>query len=372
MTAEGRRLLRLYLLVAGVLTVVAALVPSPWWATDKDVYERMSREWFIPGCNDFHCFRPLVSMVLGLVPGGGSMVWKGYAVACEAGAAVLMGLWVSRLGASTRASSMVVWLTALGSGSLYTLFDPHTSDPFMHLLGAAVMVLWTDARFGAAVALSAIGVLAKEFAAVPLAVLAATRALQGRWPEFRLATAGAVGAIAVWAAWQLIARTMLGYVTGPTYSADVTTGGFLVFWLLNLSSALVIASLLMSFGGLWLLWPAGLVWGSREIRQLTLAALPPMLVFTALQQPERALWNFAIIVMPAVAVVLDLVPAGVGWAMVGGQALLNLRFGAQLTFMPSARILFGVAALIAVVAVWRARQSVADRAASSIAPAGAT
>lgn len=347
MTGDSRGTFRRYVLVAGVLAIVAALVPSPWWATDKDVYERMSRDWFIPGCNDFHCFRPLVSMVLGLVPGSGALEWKAYAVACEAGAAVLMGIWVSRLGASARASSMVVWLTALGSGSLYTLFDPHTSDPFMHLLGAGIVVLWTDLRFGPAMVLSAAGVLAKEFAAVPLAVLAATRALQARWPEFRLAAAGAAGAIGAWAAWQLVARSTLGYVTGPTYSADVTTGGFLVFWLLNLSSALVIASLLMTFGGLWLLWPAGLVWGSREIRQLTLAALPPMLVFTALQQPERALWNFAIIVTPAVAVVLDRVPAAVGWSIVGSQVLLNLRFGAQLPFMPSARILFAVSAAVA-------------------------
>lgn len=361
-----RQAIRWLLPVLTVLGTVASLTPSPWWATDRDVYERMSREWFIPGCNDFHCFRPLVPVVLGLLPAAGILKWKAYAVVCEAAAAVMMGLWVSRMGASTRASSMVVWLTALGSGSLYTLFDPHTSDPFMHLLGAAVMVLWTDGRFGAAVTLSAVGVLAKEFAAVPLAILTATRALQSRWPEFRLALAGAVGAVAAWSAWQLVARVTLGYSTGPTYSADITSGGFLVFWLLNLSSALVVASLLMAFGGLWLLWPAGVIWGPRELRQLTFAALPPMLVFTALQQPERALWNFAIVVMPAVAVVLERVPPVLGWALVVGQALLNLRFGAQLPFMPSARILLGMAAAIAAVAIWRASALTADRPRASL------
>ena len=61
-------------------------------------------------------------------------------------------------------------------------------------------------------------------------------------------------------------------------------------------------------GGLWLLWPAGLYWGPRELRQLTFASVPALLVFNALQQPDRALWNFAFLVMPAVAIVLDRAP----------------------------------------------------------------
>jgi hypothetical protein len=64
--------------------------------------------------------------------------------------------------------------------------------------------------------------------------------------------------IAVWAAWQVVARTQLHYTTGPTYSADVTTGGYLVFWLLTLSTTLVITLITMVLGRLWLLWPAGL------------------------------------------------------------------------------------------------------------------
>jgi hypothetical protein len=351
--------------VAGVLGVIAALTPSPWWATDKDLYLRLSREWIIPGCSDIHCFRPLVSMVVGLLPGPASIRWPAYAVIAEAGAAVLMGVWVSRLGASARTSTMIVWLTALGSGALYTLFDPHTSDPFMHLLGPAVMVAWIDGRFALAIALSIVGVFAKEFAAVPIAVIAATLALQGRWPQFRIAAAGALGAIALWAAWQAFARLVLGYGNGLTHSADFTSGGFLVFWMLNISSTLAIASIAMAFGSLWLLWPVGLVWARAPIRHLTFAALPPMLVFLALQQPERALWNFAVILMPAVAVVLDRVPPVIGWAAVGAQVLLNLRFGAQLTFMPSARILFAVSIVIAAVTVWSARAPVQRPAAVS-------
>ena len=69
-----------------VLGMVAWLSPMPSWETDRDIYERMSREWVVPGCNDFHCFRPLVPWVLGRIPGPPLVVWKTYAVICEAGA----------------------------------------------------------------------------------------------------------------------------------------------------------------------------------------------------------------------------------------------------------------------------------------------
>ena len=341
--------------MVAVLGVTAWLSPQPWWETDRDVYERLGREWIVPGCNDFHCFRPLVSWILGRVPGPSLVIWKAYAVLCQTGAAMAMFWWARRWQVSARSARMVAWLTALGSGACYTLFDPYTSDPLMHLLGPVLMLAIDRGRFGAATALSVAGVFAKEFAAVPLAIGAATRGLQERWPEMRKLTAAAVLVIAVWAAWQLWARTELHYTTGPTYSADVTTGGYVVFWLLTLSTTLVVTLVTMVLGGLWLLWPAGLYWGPRELRQLTFASVPALLVFNALQQPDRALWNFAFLVMPAVAIVLDRAPSSLGWILVGAQGLLNMRFGAQLSQVPAARLSLAAAALAAALIVWRAR-----------------
>ena len=345
------------LLMIAVLGTVAWLSPQPWWETDRDVYERMGREWLVPGCNDFHCFRPLVSWVLGRIPGPPLVIWKSYAVICQAAAGFAMALWVMRWNASVRSARMVAWLTALGSGACYTLFDPYTSDPLMHLLGPALMLAIDRGRFAAATTVSALGVFAKEFAAVPLAISAATRGLQQRWPEMRRLTALTIVVLIVWAAWQLIARTQLNYTTGPTYSADVTTGGYLVFWLLTLSPTLVATLVTMVLGGLWLLWPAGLYWGPRDLRQLTFASVPALLVFNALQQPDRALWNFAFLVMPAAAIVLDRVPASLGWALVAAQGLLNVRFGAQLSQVPSSRISLAAAAIVAAAIVWRARSA---------------
>jgi hypothetical protein len=343
------------ILMIGLLGLMAWASPQPPFDTDRDVYERMGREWIIPNCNDYHCFRPMVSWVLGLLPGPPIVIWKAYAVLGEAAAGVAMARWVMRWNATPQTARIIGWLTAFGSGACYTLFDPHSSDPFMHLLGPAVMLLIDRNRIGAATAASAVGVMAKEFAALPLAISAATRGIQERWPEMRKLTAAATGVLALWVGWQLFARSFLNYSTGSTYSADLTTGSFIVFWLLTLSTTLVITLMAIVLGGLWLLWPAGLWWGPRDLRQLTFASVPAMLVLNAVQQPDRALWNFAFLVMPAAAIVLDRAPAWLGWALVAFQVLLNARFGAQLMMLPPARITLTAAIVIAAMIVWRAR-----------------
>lgn len=336
--------------------LVAYLAPVPWWDTDRGVYERMAREWLVPGCNDFHCFRPLVSWILGRIPGSPLVIWKAYAAICQTGAGVAMAFWVMRWGLPARSAAKVAWLTALGSGACYTLFDPFTSDPLIHLLGPVLLLLIDQRRHATAATLTTIGVMAKEFAAVPLVVGTVYRALRNQWRDARTLAIGSIVTIGAWAAWQVYARTQLGYTTGPTYSADLSTGGYVVFWLLTLSPALVASLMAMVLGGLWLLWAAGLLWASRPLRQFTLASLPAILLFNALQQPDRALWNFAFVVMPAAAVLLDRAPAALGWIFVAAQAILNVRFGAQLAQAPPARVTFVIAASLAAIIIWRARR----------------
>ena len=351
-------MLKMWPHAAGLLVVagmMAFFAPEPAFETDRGVYERMGHEWLVPGCNDFHCFRPLVSWVLGPLPGPPAVIWKAYAVVAQVGAGLAMAYWVMRWGVSGSTARMVAWLTALGSGACYTLFDPYTSDPLMHLLAPMLMLLIDRGRVVSATATSVVGVMAKEFAAAPIIVGAAYRALRGQWRDASRLALGGVVVVSVWAGWQLFARTILAYTTGPTYSADLTTGSFVVFWLLTLSPSLVATLMAMVLGGLWLLWPAGLLWGPRELRQLTFASVPAILIFNALQQPDRALWNFAFILMPAVALVLDRVPPVMGWMFVAAQAVLNARFGAQLLQAPPARFSFAIAAILAIAILVRAR-----------------
>jgi hypothetical protein len=116
----------------------------------------------------------------------------------------------------------------------------------------------------------------------------------------------------------------------------------------------IVGSLAMTLSALWILWPAGVVAGPRVLLQLTLAALPCILVWCYVQQPDRAIWNFAFVVMPAAAVILADTTPIVGWGLVAAHAMINLRFGAQLTFVPPARFALTLALALGVVAVSQA------------------
>jgi hypothetical protein len=343
-----------FLTLAVVLGAIAALTPLPSYPTDASTYERLGRDWFIRGCDDLHCSRVLVPWILGLLPGASMIKWKAAAVLCEAGAAWFMERWALRLGASPRSARQVMWLTALGSGSLYTLFDPHTADPLMHLLAPAVMLLLFTSHVGAAVVVSGVGVFGKEFAAVPLAVAGLTWVQQRRWPEVRSALIGFLLVVALWAVLILALRMAFGYSYGKNPSANLLGGGYLLYWSARLPWSTILPAIALTLGVLWILWPAGLLWGPRTFTQLTLAALPCILVWCYVQQPDRALWNFTFIMMPAAAVILASCTPLVGWGLVAVHALVNLRFGAQLPMAPPARFTFTLAAVLAIIAVWQA------------------
>lgn len=350
-----------FLALVGVLGAISALAPVPAYPTDANLYDWIGRDWFIPGCDELHCPRVLMPWILGLLPGASLVKWKTAAVVCEAGAAWMMERWVSRLGAPPRVANQVMWLTALGSGSLYTFFDPHTADPLMHLLAPALLLLLFNSYIGAALLISMVGVFAKEFAAVPLFVAALTWFQQRRWAEMRRAWLGFFLVTAVWIAWVIALRLTLGYSYGGNSSVDLLGGGFLLFWMARLSMSAMVRSVALTLGILWVLWPAGLVWGSRQIRQLTLATLPCIAVWCYVQQPDRALWNFAFAAMPAAATVLARIGPILGWGLVAAHAMVNLRFGAQLTFVPPAKYSLIVATVLALVAVWQSTTTVQRR-----------
>jgi hypothetical protein len=343
-----------FLTLVAVLGGIAWLAPAPRSPTDADLYDRLGRDWFIRGCDELHCSRVLMPWILGLLPGASLFKWRMAAVILEAGAALAMERWVRRLGAPARAASQVMWLTALGSGSLYTLYDPHTSDPLMHLLGPSLMLLLFNAQYGSAVLVSVAGVFAKEFAAVPLLVAGATWLQQRRWPEMRAAAIGFLLVVAVWVVWVSSLRMAFDYSFGRNPSADVMGGGFLVYWLARLSVSTILGAMFTTLGALWILWPAGLMVGPRALSQVTLATLPCILVWCYVQQPDRAVWNFAFAAMPAAAVILaDAAPIA-GWGLVAAHGMVNLRFGAQLEIVPRARFGLTLAVGLAVLAVSQA------------------
>lgn len=118
--------LALVVLLAGI-AVFASRMRMP----DTFFYTRAAERMINPGCAEIHCFRVLVPWVLGALPGPPVVRWKGYAVVLNAAAALAVFDLCLLLGLSRRASLIAAFLTAFGFGSLYTLFEPYTSDPVM-------------------------------------------------------------------------------------------------------------------------------------------------------------------------------------------------------------------------------------------------
>jgi hypothetical protein len=264
---------------------------------------------------------------------------------------------------SSTAALGAMWLAALGAGTLYSLFDAYTSDPLMYMLGPLMAIWIWQGRYARAGAAGIVGIFAKEFAAAPLWIFMAFAAMERRWQAALRLFFWASTVTLAWLATHASFMALLNYAYGSTASADLLHGGFLATWLRSVRLAGAAAYLFTSFGALYVLWPLGLVRGSRELRLLALAAVPAVLAFVYVEQPERALWNFHFIVLPLAVVILQNIPGWMTAVFVTSFGIANLRWGAQLPVRGAARAALLVSLVIAAIAAFRAlRQRVGDAA----------
>jgi hypothetical protein len=351
--AHQRGLVR-FVTFAALLAVVAALTPAPWYATDRGAYETIGRQWIVPDCSDLQCFRVLVAWTLEHLPGPSLFKWKAYAVLANAGAAVALGQLCAALGLSRRPATYAMWLAAFGFGSLYTLFDPYTSDPLMFLLGPALLTLLLSDRIAAASVVASVGVLAKEFAVAPLWIFAIASAIAREWDRFYRVLLGAMTATLICVALHTWLTLKYNYSLADNTSTHLLSGGFLRVWVSYVTPRVAAAVVFAEFGALFLLIPAGLWWASRQLRQFAIAAVPALVALAYVQQPDRALWNFHFLAIPLAVLVLDALPPVLAWLFVATYALANLRVGAQIGFVPSARFPVAVSVLLALAAIaWK-------------------
>lgn len=347
MTAWTRRIAAFAVLVVG-LGAVAFMSPRPDRVTDRDVYEASARHRIVYDCTDLHCFRVLVPWTLGLLPGSPDLKWKSYAVVCNAAAGVLLWQLCLTLGLTRRAASLAAIMSAFGFGSLYTLHDPFTADPLMYALGP----LLTDAvlrdRIAFAGVVGSIGVLAKEFAAAPLFVFVGFSALEGRWTTAARGLVAANAAFIVWVTAQVTLMLRYNYGYGDSTSTQLLSGGVIVHWYAQLSLRGVLSAMFNEFGALYVLAPVGFVLAPVSLRRLAIAAIPAALLFSYVQQPDRALWNFHFLIVPLGALVLDRAPGVLAWATAAVFAFANLRVGAQLTQLPAARFALALSVVLAI------------------------
>ena len=345
-----------------VLAAIAAIAPAPA-ESNRDFYEHSGREVVMPGCQGGDCFRPLIPVVLERLPGSSLVKWKSYAVLANAIGAIAIGRWCLLLGLSSTAAIGAMWLAALGAGTLYSVFDAYTSDPLMYMLGPLMAIWIWRGHYARASAAGIIGIFAKEFAAAPLWIFMVFAALERRWSAALRLLFWASTVTLVWLATHASFMALLNYAYGSTASADLLHGGFIATWLRSVRLAGAAAYLFTSFGALYLLWPLGLVRGRRELRLLALAAVPAVVAFVYVEQPERALWNFHFIILPLAAVILQTIPGWMTAAFVASFGIANLRWGAQLPVRGAARAALFVSLAIAALAAFRAlRPSVGDTA----------
>jgi hypothetical protein len=335
-----------------VLAIVAWLAPPPQ-PTDQAMVEYVGQGVINPGCADLNCFRVLVPAAVESLPGPSLPRWRAYAVVMNAAAAVATGWLALELGLPAAAITLTVWLSALGAGSFSTVYHPYNADSFVLFLAPVITVLLLRQRMLAAGIVSAIGIFAKEFAAVPLYVAAAASALQHRWRECVRRAGLAVAVTLVWVALQLTLMQLFAYSYNANPSSQPLAGGYLRLWLAHVTPATAVFALFGAFGALYLLLPFGWRLAPRLLRQLAIGSIPALLAFVLVATPERALWNFYFIAVPIGALALAALPAGFTAAFVALFAMANLRIGAQVPDVPSSRYALVATVLIAAAAAWR-------------------
>jgi hypothetical protein len=206
-------------------------------------------------------------------------------------------------------------------------------------------------RLAVAGAVGAVGVFAKEFAAAPLFVFAMYEACERRWPAAFRTLAVANTAFIVWAIFHLTMIIRFNYGYGGTTSTRFLSGGGLGQWLHDLSLRGILSAMFNEFGALYVLAPVGFMLAPASLRRLTIAAAPAALVLCYVQQPDRALWNFHFLAAPLGALALERAPLALAGLTVAAFAVANLRVGAQLTAVPSARFALALSIVFALAAV---------------------
>jgi hypothetical protein len=346
------RRLAVYLVLVAVLGIVAVF-SSRLRLPDSFFYTRAAEQPIQPRCAEIHCFRILVPWTLGSLPGPALLRWKGYGVVANALTAITVFDLCLLLGLSHRASVIAGGLSVFGFGSLYTLFEPYTSDPLMFSLSPLVARWVLEDRVVRAGALASLGVFAKEFIVVPFAIVALADAATGLWRRaFRAAGAAAV-AFVVWLAVGYWLRTAFGYTYGPNRSPQLLAGSYLAIWLSQMSARGALSAMFNEFGATYLLIPLGWLAAPPWLRRLVLAALPIACVFSYVQQPDRALWNFHFVTSPLAALVLEPMANWFVCLFIAVYVFANLKVGAQIDFVPHARYAFVVGLVLAAVAAVR-------------------
>lgn len=342
-----------------VLAVVLRTSPAPY-PHDGERMSRVGQEMLIAGCSDLNCFRILVPAIVESFPGPLLERWRWYAVIGNAAGAIATGELALAFGLTRQAALLTMWLSAVGFGSMATVYHPFTADSMMFFLCPIITLLLVRGRVIWAGAIATIGIFGKEVAAAPLFIGALAEAIGRRWRAAAQMFSAGVVVTAIWIALQLTLMTWLLYDYARNPSSRLLEGGYLLFWLRHVGIVNAVVAIFVEFGAVYLLALYGLVLAPPRLRAFAIAAVLPGLALSYVQIPDRALWNFYFLWIPLAAIVLAEAPAALAWTFVVLFGMTNLRIGAQIPSVPSMGVPMAITIGIAGIAIfmkWRSVRS---------------
>lgn len=340
-----------------VLAVVLRVVPDPQ-PTDEYNMQRIGQQLLIAGCDDLNCFRLLVPAIVESFPGPVLERWRWYAVLGNAAGAVVAGELALAFGLTRYAALLTMWISAVGSGSMSTVYHPYTADSMMFFLCPLITLLLVRGRLAWAGGLATLGIFGKEVAAAPLFIAAIAHGIQREWHPVAKTLSVAVGVTAIWVALQLALIRFFLYGYGPNPSIDIFGGGYLKYWLDHAGLRSATIALFVAYGALYFLAGYGWMLAPARLRSFAIAAIPPALTLAYVQTPDRAIWNFYYLWIPLAAIVLASLPMFVGGLFILMFGLVAVRVAGQVMTVPQIRGPIAVTLLLAAFAIvmtWRSQ-----------------
>ena len=254
------------------------LAPVEPKLSDRDAYDYVAAHPFASNCPfSIYCYRVLVPVAVHQLPLDPDTSWRTYQVLSNAAAGSVIAVVTVR--STTPAAPFLASVMAQTSyGFTFTAYDPYAADPLVFLIAALLTWCWVHDRPWPALALSAIGIFAKETVAL-IAIAIALAALIERRPGWRRWLLPAFASGALLAAFHIISRVWLNWEIASNPAAQLAHGSWLgLWWRNNPFIERKVYMLFATFGFGWVFAVLGWRIAPPSWRALAIGTIPPMLV----------------------------------------------------------------------------------------------
>lgn len=341
---------------------LSGLAPAEPKLNDRQAYDYVGRSPLTANCPfSIYCYRVLAPAIVHRLPLDADTSWRAYQVGANAAAGTILAAAVATLSPAAPAAALASVMAQTSYGFAFTAYDPYAADPLVFVIAAVLAWCWATDRVRLAVAVSAVGIFAKETVALIAGAIAIAALIDRRpgWPRWLLPAASSA---IVLAAFHAASRIWLDWEIASNPAAQLSHGSWLGLWWRN--NPLIERKAYMVFstyGFAWVLALAGWRTAPKPWRTLAIATMPAMLFLLVIQTPERALGNAFFIVVPLAALLASRSPAlGVAAVLING--LITAKAGTSSEWLPSARWTLVPAAIITALLLVRAwRTSTASR-----------